>query len=208
MKKISLLILIAFESVIASPVAGQLKSYVPTNWVVSCHSNIALVLPPPADGAVRFRPDRVLSSSNAPVLFPSDKPIKFGFLSLDNSTYQLAILAPKYGCKVSVSDRGEVVPKTRLGDAYGQGWEMVKVWKRSQFDHSGTGERPYWTAARPDLPVISRELPAPDRLFRFPKSGQYVVRVELQVWCWPYRSSSTNAVLVSLPAFAIHVVRP
>jgi hypothetical protein len=148
-------------------------------------------------------------TSANPVEPSTDLPIEFGIMSNDGTSYNICILRPEYGYRISATSKtGKPVERTEQGRLYGQKFDDVKGYDKDTFDttwYRGDRQRPYWTMATPHFPA-TRKLPALDRLFKFDAAGEYTVRLEIQVIGWPLGRSSTNAYAVRFPAVKFKIL--
>jgi len=120
-----------------------------------------------------------------PRIFLSDQPIVFGFLSVTNRSFEVFMLSPEYGYRIgATNETGQKVEKTRMGRRYGFRFDEVKASYEDLLDMTpslgNAGSRPYWTRAFEDIPSLSRQLPAPQDLFKMDKPGVYEITLEVQ----------------------------
>lgn len=188
-----------FLAVIAHPDSTNSTQYeFPQTWVVSeTRSNVFVV----------FMGDHPVVPGVS-----ADKPLRLGFRSATTNSYDILILRPEFGYKVSaVSSSGRLIETTRKGAKCGKKFDLIRGWDRNVLDMSRTrdhpnSESPYWLVAHPEFP-IGRELACPEELFKFDKPGKYTMSIELQFLSYPRSSRSTNAYLVRLPPVKLEVVK-
>lgn len=135
-------------------------------------------------------------------LVSATNPVSYGFVSTTNISYQIFILKPEYGCRISAHSKNRLpIKKTKTGVRYGEKLDLFKEWKWDEAKltdkASGSGDlrRPYWGVARCGMPSV-RQLPPLKDLFEFQGPGRYWVTVEFQVGACPLKARSTEAYLL------------
>jgi hypothetical protein len=140
-----------------------------------------------------------------------DTPIRFGFLSSSGEPYNILMLRPEFGWRISgTSQLGNPIPLTKTGAKYGSRFDSVTGFDKNLLDLSGRHldpRRPYWTFASTNFPP-TRSFPAFQDLLRFAAPGRYTVTLEIQCFCYSMRGPSTNIYPVRLPPLTIDVVKP
>lgn len=142
----------------------------------------------------------------------ADKPFNYGFQSTISNYFQLFILRPEFGYKISAKgEDGNAVELTRLGAKYGSRFSEINGYKKGIFDMTPgySHVSPYWAyAANPGPP---RPLPAPDKLFKFKRPGRYIMSVEVKCLYRPVpppgESYKTNLHIVQFPPVKLTVVK-
>jgi hypothetical protein len=149
---------------------------------------------------------------NNDAVLDADKPFNFGFQSTTSNYFQLFILRPEFGCKMSAKgEDGVDVELTRLGAKYGSRFGEVNGYKKDIFDMTPgyNHDVPCWDyAANPGPP---RQLPAPAKLFNFRQPGHYTISIAIKCLYRPSpplgESYRTNLFLVQFPPVKLAVIK-
>jgi hypothetical protein len=176
---------------------------------------LAVVSIPQSNLVVSFRP--LLSDNHAiPVVpatnFPADRPILVGYSSTTAAVYNLLMLRPEYGYRVSAtSESGVLMEKTWKGREYGAKCDEVKGYLERAIDTSRGSPGFHWHfATQPETEDefhLSQQLSAPSELFRMDKPGKYTVRIEAQCLCRPFPPRTTNFYVVRFPPVLLPVIK-
>ncbi len=151
--------------------------------------------------------------------FASDEPIRFGFVVATNAperNYHILMPDSTYAYKISLfTTNGELLSPTALGKTYGHKFsELNKFydkskldWSKNKWDRHPDRMLPYLSFASKSF-SLSRGLPPPEKLFKMPNPGNYVMTVELQVWSRPSKKDKANTLsLVTFPAAKLTVFK-
>ncbi len=141
--------------------------------------------------------------------FPADKPIPFAFGTMNTQSYDIFILREDYGYRIRAqSAEGKPLKLTKSGSRYGRQFDQATILDKGMLDLSSKRRNPFLSIAVPQPPYyFEREFPPPQQLFEMPKSGSYVLWVEVQVFNRPRLQSTTNIYGVRFPAVRIDVIK-
>src|SRR5439155_4826164 len=110
----------------------------------------------------------------------ADGPIYYGFLALTNASIMIQILKPQYLCRLSlVDDVGREIKKTLAAGKFGARFDEAVTYSLDILQRRDNGKIVF------DIPLMdsmmSFKLPPPTELFKLNKSGNYKLKLEMQV---------------------------
>lgn len=166
---------------------------------------------------VVFRNEQAVSGKTAidHCKFPSDKSIRFGFVSATNSGCMVFLPRPEFAFTISAkSSNGKWLEPTRLGKNYGEEASSLTNYAKDKLDMSRRPgdqhpdhERPYLVMA-PTHFNLTRNLPPPENLFEINDKGTYEMWLQVQVFISPSEGGKLADIhLVNFPPVKLDVVK-